>query len=660
MEQLQMSFIETNEDVDNNQDTIEVVKVNFEESYDTTWKELFSGYERLYAITFSYGLGFIKDVLKGFDYAEIILGCEPMVKFDLQTLMAHQNLSIKNLQKNKYLVDRISNDELKFYISKEVISHQKVFILEGENQKTRIITGSGNFSGKAFRGKIIENFEVMDNDLAAHEYYMGKFQCLKEISSTEVVKESLFIDYDDDSKAMVEELPITKEVKHSNIGIIIEEAKQESEQVDFAYNLKELAKIYAKIVPVADKGKTLLTADSVKKMLVKHKKNKEEDKIKKAVYPQFTLDYENERASLNGKQYRRNQSLEEVKSDIINIMEYFDGFDQFEGDSFKLKKQYFKMMNYMLLSPFIANLRYKAFLTDYPTRLFPMYAILYGDSDAGKSAFIETIHTLMFGKKLGNISPSAFTRPQIQGLQHEVKGVPLHIEDLLKTRFNQYVGEIVKYDEYLLENRLLNYPTFIISSNDIKTVKPEYSKRIIVTYVEGNLPKIKATTNHKKILSIRKAMTTNFYCEYLTKMFPAVNQLMIDMESNEETENWIPDIFNISSKIIIDIFSSCGVDIPEYVTEVNFEDYFGSAAIGSRVYNKVRLDWKYNKKAFEVSRKKNKLIYQPGENQYEATWTYNELPTELRAECSGSRVIMELDKAEDFFGVTFKRSIFGH
>ena len=215
----------------------------------------------------------------------------------------------------------------------------------------------------------------------------------------------------------------------------------------------------------------------------------------------------------------------------------------------------------MLLSPFIANLRYHAFLNDFPVRVFPLYAILCGKSDAGKSVFIATIQTLMFGKSLGGISPNAFTKTGIYGLLRESQGVPLHIEDISHTQFQEHCGKIVKYDEDLLQEKRLNHPTIILSSNELKTIKPEFSKRIIVNYIEGNLPKLAATSNHKKLSELRKKLTTNFYQEYLKQMYPAVLKLISEMDNSDDKHyDWIPDVFKLSSEIIVNIIQETGLN----------------------------------------------------------------------------------------------------
>lgn len=403
---------------------IEVVKISFRESCQLTWKELFSGFDRLYAITFSYGINFIEKVMRNFTYGEVILGCNALVKFNLQTIMAYQSRSIQEIQKYNYLVDRIKQDDLTFYVSKDIISHEKIFILEANNGNTRVITGSANFSEKPFSGNQLENIEFYDNDPIAFAYYYEKFQLLKDLSTSEIVKEAIFCNTKDEIE-ILKNLPILKETKMSTVGIIIEEKKVEPEKADYLFDVQNLSKKYDLIVPKKEpNGKILLTAEKTVKMLAAQKKIVNDEKEKRAFYPQFVLDYNSFSASLNGKIYNLAPSKDAIKSDLEYFVEYFNGFDQFEGDILQLKAQYFKIFNYMFLSPFIAFLRYHAYKNDFPPRIFPLYAVLCGKSDAGKSAFVETVHYFMFGKKIGNMDPASFVKTSIYGLLRECQGIP--------------------------------------------------------------------------------------------------------------------------------------------------------------------------------------------------------------------------------------------
>lgn len=356
-----------------------------------------------------------------------------------------------------------------------------------------------------------------------------------------------------------------------------------------------------------------------------------------------------------------NIDLESVCTDLHNLNNYFSGFDMFIGNYEQLKVIYFQLLNYMFLSPFIARLRYQASLTNFSLTLFPFYAILNGPKSAGKSAFLNTVQSIMFGKKLGGISPDVFTRTKMYSLLRESAGVPLHIEDITKNRFRDYCGEIVKHDSDLISEKILNHPTVIMTSNDIQTIKPEYSKRIYYSIVDAQLTNVVAASQHKKMVECRNKIGTSFYREYLKRIYPKIVEMLNDMENyvfDESSSIWEQDIFNLSSKVIISIYEDCKIQIPPYVTEVSYADYFGHNSLTQSVKEKIIFEWAHNRKAFKVLRKQNRLEYVAGEKAYEAVNICQALPEELIPKQSGAKVVLKLDSAEKFFGIHFKNRLF--
>lgn len=52
---------------------LSVVKAIYADTVETNWEELFDGFDRLYAITFSSGIEFVNKVINKFSYAEVVL-----------------------------------------------------------------------------------------------------------------------------------------------------------------------------------------------------------------------------------------------------------------------------------------------------------------------------------------------------------------------------------------------------------------------------------------------------------------------------------------------------------------------------------------------------------------------------------------------------------
>ena len=59
--------------------TLKVVKALYTDTVETNWEDLFDGFDRLYAITFSSGIEFVNKVINKFSYAEVVFGCEKII-----------------------------------------------------------------------------------------------------------------------------------------------------------------------------------------------------------------------------------------------------------------------------------------------------------------------------------------------------------------------------------------------------------------------------------------------------------------------------------------------------------------------------------------------------------------------------------------------------
>ena len=68
---------------------LQAVSLRFDKVVETDWKELFNGYQRLYAITYSSSSSFINKLLPMFEEAEIIFGYEKVLH-GLADILAYQ------------------------------------------------------------------------------------------------------------------------------------------------------------------------------------------------------------------------------------------------------------------------------------------------------------------------------------------------------------------------------------------------------------------------------------------------------------------------------------------------------------------------------------------------------------------------------------------
>lgn len=561
--QISLFEVMPNLDEKDTTDTISVTKVKFISQELSTYEDLFKGYNELRVITYSYGLSFIEEIMHYFDRGEVIIGFDKLINPSIAELFATQEYSTNYICKNKYLQKRINNDEFRFYVVDDLISHQKIYLLKADDGRVRTITGSVNFSRRAWNGEQIESIVVCD-DQKCYDVYSHQYETLQQFSTDEISKDAILIAEDGEN---ADELPIFKKIEKENAIVLHDIQKQDD--TEYAFHAEKLTKEWeerlnaTKLKPSKD-GTILFELKKKKTILNTIKKDNAKKRERELINPQFVIDYDNHSVTYNQIPFNLNPDHEAIINDIRSLIEYMNGFELFTKDTTRLKTLYWKVLNYIFLSPFIAKLRYEGERYGYEDRFFPMYMLIYGDSDAGKTGFVNLTRTLMFNEKMNALTQDYFSSKPMTSLKADVKGCPILIDELTPTYW-KYAKNIVKMDVNLIRERLINHPTFIMLSNDINNVAPELSKRIIVINLDNRLDRTAAAYNGKKINTIRKNIDNSLYCEYLRRMFDAVDNLitMLQQHDEDDKDDWIPDIFEISSNIIVNIMTDFHIAVPK-------------------------------------------------------------------------------------------------
>jgi hypothetical protein len=332
-----------------------------------------------------------------------------------------------------------------------------------------------------------------------------------------------------------------------------------------------------------------------------------------------------------------------------------DACDRCHGDYIGLQHRYFELFNWMFCSPFMAIMRDAAIRHEHVTMPYPVYGLVYGQSKAGKTSFLETILKMMIGQK-AKMSATEFTKSNITGLKQTVKGVPIIVDDLVQTRFNQHAVEIIKDDSFGVQLNLTDYPAVVISANeDVKAVGAELRRRMVVFHVAAGLNNTE-TMNNSIVRNVQKKIGTAFFSEYVRRMLDILPDLLDEFK--KDSNSITPDILNYSSKVLLDIISEYCNDIPSYIRVLSLDDYFGEQVTGKNVIDAINLAWTVNKKAFDVKKKENQLKFDVGD-PHEANRILKQLPESLEGKKAGQGIIvMNLREAKVFFSNAFKKGIF--
>lgn len=633
---------------------LDVVRMEFVEADTLRWQDLFSGFDALRAITYSSAIGFVYQLADMFEDVEVIFGCEDVLSYSLQEIMAYQCRLVDRMREtaSKMKVDlmsRVEDNTLHFFVAREKLSHEKIYLLSSSDGRKRVVMGSANMSYAAFGGRQRENICYIDGS-SAYDWYLNSYNEFRDECTDQIFKETLAIADDGEH---IEEIPIARTVRAKK-ALMLETVEASKEDVRFALDVKGLAARFASSVPKPDKkGKTLLSPEKIKIIRRQIVADKTKEKELRSEYPQLEVFVDEGTVKLNGDNMDLAPSREEITQDVSLVLRYMGGYEKFHGDVAGMQRRYFEFANWFFCSPFMGCMRDMAVHYNQNTLPYPVFGLVYGQSKAGKTSFLETLLKMMIGQKT-KISAPDFTRSSIEGLKRTVKGAPIIVDDLTNTRFNQHAIETIKNDDFGIADHLVHYPAVVISANeDVKAVAPEVIRRTVVCRVQAGLTNTEVMRSNV-VRTVQREIGTAFYREYLRRMLEVVPDLLEEIKCDENES--APDILAVSSAIIVSIIKDhTEEDLPAFVRELTLDDYFSERVTGSYAMKVICDAWKTSQTSFEISERTNELRYNAGAT-WEADRILKELPETLEAHKSRDWLVMNLNDAKEFFGIDFKKS----
>ncbi|MCD8207774.1 MAG: hypothetical protein LUD72_07545, partial [Bacteroidales bacterium] len=346
---------------------------------------------------------------------------------------------------------------------------------------------------------------------------------------------------------------------------------------------------------------------------------------------------------------------EDVKTDLKGLFEYFDGFDSFIGDTAATKHIYWKLMNLIFVSPFMAMLRYTARKTHNAKEYFPVFVVINGKKSAGKTQFIAAMQKLMFNIEVETAPCDLFTKTNIGKFFEGIKGVPVCFDDMAARRFKDHSSNVVKNTEQYAKEEYSHHPIFIITTNEIDSLPPDLTKRIYYAEIPATQENESAIKKKRALNSLLSRITGSFYRAYLKEMVPAVSQMIDQMDPDSDTPpDWEPDVFKLSSETIINLVRNVGFDSPEYMTVSEYKDYFGYNNIKEKARAVLLKKQKSNPDMIRTDRRENYLEINAGDED-QASKLYNLMPEIVEASTDGTKVLMKLTETEKYFQISFRK-----
>ncbi len=525
---------------------IEVIYSKFIDQRRMDYKSLFGGFDHLKVITFSYGLGFVETVADMFEDVEIIIGSMNTVRPDIVEVAMHQKLEMKRLSKRKRLVERVKDGSVRIYFNMRKMSHEKLYILYADDGRCRIITGSANLSKRAFTGGQYEEITCFDGDAVMFDNRLARFESLKGMSSTTPLEPAVMVDFASvagDSEGELESVPVMR----AKGVVYLCDMPEDADEVEtfYTFDPKDMTEEEREQYAAMREHKVDYKPVAGGRVISAAREAKAEREVRAVAYPKFHYDTESGTATLNGEAYEVQPEGAWV-DDAHRISDIMRGYDSFIGDVEVTKQQFFKVLAFMFTAPFMTRVRKVAMRHGYSFTLFPLYCILYGDSNAGKTTFMELCLQAMYGSsQTGKVSHEEWTPTGIKAINRLCPEMGLLIDDMPWKRFQTNADAIIKRDGAWLNREDVLSPIYTLTVNKMGGLKPELAKRSVPIRTEVRIDREVGTVGKKTLSDSIGRLTTAFFLEYLARMEPLVEEMegMIRVGARD----YLPDLLNLSS-----------------------------------------------------------------------------------------------------------------
>ena len=552
----------------------------------------FAGYRSMRALTYTSSIPMIADLVakQRFDEFECVFGHGGILSREAAQILAFQHvvrdklagaiIGVKGLREEtrEAIYRRVADDEMRFFVVKDAIAHAKIYLLQGDG-KTRVIVGSANLSERAFSGRQAETLIVFDDDETAWHHYLAQYEAVRDAATSRLPLSRMPLATE---SVRVEETPALIEAESNPDGTTLYLPPERPEET--GYSVPEVAARVEAIEPVFRRGLADLRPDRHSRLRIRPRIVKQIVQIVRSREaeggPRTYLTRRETGFVLCGEEMSLDADPEQVRADAAHWIEFFSNYDNgFVGDVPRLQRDYFAFMCWFYMAPLMCDLRNAALRENAFSFDQPLFAVLYGSSNCGKTSLVETLMASMFSYPR-IVDTQNFTPAKLRALQQAYKRFPVVFDDLTRDRFNRYADEIVK-DEAI---PYAEYPCFALSMNaDARSFKPEIVKRCLMIYTRTALPGDNVAarrTLQRSVANVRERLTTALYREYLKRVLIVLDAARDNVDDrpgsvgNRSRET--ADALSLSSTTLCTLFEENlppGVSMPAWFAPMTLAGY---------------------------------------------------------------------------------------
>ena len=638
---------------------ISVVNAKFLSEQKFDW-DLFDGYDKLQVLTYSVSTKAIVRILDHYSFQsfECVFGSEAILN-EFKTILAFQKLAVQDTRtaimgldndQHVQILKQVYDGRASFWVLRDHIAHAKLYLLSNSDGPKRVITGSANLSERAFSEQQPETLIIFDNDENAWSHYHALFCKIRDKASDriELPKDQIV-----SAEIEVSETPVMNKQE----AIVIEAPQPQDGERSMPVQVERIEKIaevlkpkISSAIPPMRNGKQ--TIDEVVKRTISRIQFVKSSEDSETRF--LTINRSSRQMILSDKHYSLEVNEKDVIRDAALLLKFWSNYEgSFEGDVEQLQADYWILMVWLYFSPFMCDMRLHALLLDVDVIKYPIFAIVFGKSNCGKTSLVDTLMTSMLGSA-HSIDKRMFTTKNLRGLQQSYKRHPVIFDDLGRRAFRSHGTDVIK-DE--MQQPVDEYPGFLLSMNaDPHSFPDEIVKRCLMIYTRTALPTHNEQLRqslHESAQKIRHNLTTNLYRKF-------VLNLLERLDDERLPEDWM----QLSSEVLSNIFAQATSEpLPDWCKAVSWLEYAEHRydRIKAKLTHLLR-ETRRRKSESEAADgwliEKNQIIVWEQQDAFgRKNFDWIDVPSTLVDEdaSSGGRTVLNLKNVQEFLGKDLNR-----
>ena len=486
--------------------------------------------------------------------------------------------------------------------------HSKLYFLERPGLR-RVLVGSANLSERALSGRQGEVLVAYDNDPWMWDRMLQKYEAVRSLSPPlelrTQIKEAHLV--------LAQDLPAGRQAElDEKEAATIYTFSPTDIPGDPEYLAVRAEEIYShlgeglreQIKPLPN-GTAVLHKAALRQINYAAAPKRADDPAKL-----HRLERAESRFIYDGRAVERPLDYAGIERDALLISQFIDKFREFGAGSDILQRNYYGLWGWLYFSPFMPELARKIHtMGGNASKELKHLAVVYGQSNCGKSALTKFLLTSMFGPP-STFDDSCFTQSDFKARTARVGILPIYYEDVSGSRFagrNQNQGEvIVKYYDQLV-SRTGQYPCAIVTANaDAGQFGNEVRNRAFLVYTPKGIASDDDNTRRRldrEVLPLLNRVGQDFYGEYLHRM----SGILSDVQDPTEFD-YLWEYTALIREILIENLKG-GEVLPEWAKAVTASGFNGLA-------------WELKHR--EMAKKLTRKLYTPNFPPPPPYWTAND------------------------------------